>query len=215
MPKIIILACCLSMLTLSACQNNNQETNNQEMGRQTTDSNLTAHPELTNPGTTPKQGAVTAKWLLVPGKSAGATTLRETSASVTQRLGPADGGDAATMHTVSVWYADSGTKSGHTLSVFTVRDAGNDPAARVTQIRVNSPRFQTRQGVGSGTSLAKIERLFQVKKVKEVTDKGPTYTLYDDSEAGIAFEINGVGACQGVIIHEVGKPFAGSYLTFP
>lgn len=211
MPNLKIIALGLLYLLFCACQN----ANDQSTGGLSTDTTSVVRMEDTAANAAPEQNKVAADWLLVPGKSAGQTKLQEASESVMQRLGPPDGGDAAMMHAVSVWYADSKTKSGHTLSIFIVRDAGNDPAARIIQVRVNSPRFRTGLDIGTGTPLTEIERQFQVKKVKEIADKGPAYTLYDDSAAGIAFEIDAAGKCQAVIIHEIGKPFAGSYLTFP
>ncbi|MPR34592.1 hypothetical protein [Salmonirosea aquatica] len=203
------------MLLGSACQGpaENKNTGTPEVSVPSADSVSTAPARDT--GDSYSQKSPNPDWLLKAGKGAGQTQLQATSESVVERLGPPDDGDAAMMHAVMVWYADSTLKTGHSLAIFTARDPGNDPAARITEIRVNSPRFETSEGIRVGTPLADIVKRFQIQKVKEYNEKGRSYTLYDDKAAGIAFEIDAEDRCQAVIIHIAGKPFVGSYLTFP
>ena len=161
----------------------------------------------------PATPAVAADWLIVPGKSVGQTALGQTSEEVTKRLGPADAGDAAMMHAVSVWYAGGKAKTGNSVAIFTVRDAGNDPAARIKQIRVNSPRFRTASGVGPGSTLAQIKAYFSLTPTNRYTEIDKAYTLFD-SDAGIGFEVDDNDVCTSVIIHAAGEAFSGTYLNF-
>ncbi len=173
--KIILL--CLLVLLLGSCQSSTQDTSIRKANEQVADPIKSEASSAAGDTTPIPSEAIESDWLLSPGKGAGQTQLGQTSESVKNRLGPADVGDAAMMHAVQVWYANHQTKSGHSLAIFTARDPGNDPAARITQLRVNSPRFQTKQGVGVGSSLSDL--------------------------------------CPAVVIHQEGKPFAGSYLNFP
>ena len=205
----------LLVLWLCSCQSTSRDASSQEGDEAGMSLNKTNTSPAGADTSTVSRNAVEQDWLLSPGVGAGQTRLGQSSESAMQRLGPPDDGDAATMHTVQVWYADHQTKSGHSLAIYTVRDPGNDPAARITELRVNSPRFQTERGIGVGSSLAKIQSDFQLEKGRRYHDKGPAYTLYDDSAAGVAFEIDASDTCRAIVIHRVGKPFAGSYLSFP
>src|SRR3546814_11578027 len=68
-----------------------------------------------------------------------------------------------------IWYAD--TASGYPLSIFTARDMGNDETARIQQIRVTAPAFETAESIRVGATLADIRNHYRVTAV-ETYDQG-------------------------------------------
>lgn len=157
--------------------------------------------------------AIDPNWLIVPGKRAGKTEVGETLKETTARLGKPDAGDAAMQHYVSVWYSNKKAKTGNSVAVFSVRDAGNDPEARVAQIRVNSPQFRTSGGIGVGSSLEQIKAQFAITPTNRYTEIYKAYTLFD-SDAGIGFEVEDSAGCTSIIVHRANEPFQGTYLNF-
>jgi hypothetical protein len=150
--------------------------------------------------------------LIVPGKSAGQTTLNENTANLIKRMGKPDDGDAAMGKSLSTWYAGHDT-SGYQTQVFSSRNMGNEEISRVKQIRVTSPWFKTAHGMHVGTPLKRIYSDFKLTKVATYTDESGTYGIYDDEGAGIAFETDDKDQCSGIIIHEP-KTKLGAYLPF-
>ncbi|WP_276089091.1 hypothetical protein [Pedobacter sp. JY14-1] len=145
---------------------------------------------------------------LVPGKSAGQISLGEDAALLYQKMGKPDAGDAAMQKAVAIWYDDHDPKSYQT-AVYTVRDTGDNPPARIRQIRVTSPEYRTVTGMGPGVELNKLLSSFTLVKLDnypaaEVKNAKEKLQLYDSDE-GIAFEVNEAMKCTAVIIHEPGK----------
>ncbi len=146
--------------------------------------------------------------LLVPGTSVGRFNLGDADSSVHQQLGRPDHQDAAMGKAVLIWYTD--TAGGYPLSIFTARDMGNDETARIQQIRVTSPTFETADTIGVGSSLTDIRSRYRVNAVETYEQAGGTYTVYD-ADAGIAFEVGPDSRCVAIIIHRTDAG-ASSYL---
>lgn len=187
------LAIALACLLLTAC--GGQGNTNSTTG---TDSTMRPLPQ-TDPVT---------RVALVPGTSVGAFKIGDADSLVHQELGRPDHSDAAMGKAVLIWYTDS-TKR-YPLSVFTARDMGNDETARIQQIRVTSPTFETADSVHVGSTLADIRNAYQVTAVETYDQAGGTYTVYD-AEAGIAFEVGPDERCVAITIHPPGAGKA-SYL---
>ena len=151
-------------------------------------------------------------WLLEPGISAGKTAINEKADPVYARLGKADGGDAAMGKAIAIWY-NNHDSTAHSIAIYTVRDTGDMPPARIKQIRVTSPAFKTKEGIHPGSTLDEIKKVYQVNRSEAYKSEGENYTVYS-SKKGIAFEINAAGECVSVIIFEAGKPSATTYLKF-
>ncbi len=152
-------------------------------------------------------------WLLIPGVSAGQTKIGENADSIYARLGKPDGGDAAMMKAVAVWYTHHDTAA-HSIAIYTQRGTDSAAAARVLQIRVTSPSFKTGEGIGATSSLANVQKVFTVKKTEEYSDAGKKYDVYD-SKQGIAFEIDAKQAkCVAIVIYKTGIIGEGTYLKF-
>lgn len=140
--------------------------------------------------------------MLVPGRSAGVFKLGESDSLLHQRLGKPDFSDAAMGKAVLMWYTDTG--SSYPLSIFTSRDMGNDETARIQQIRITSPYFETQQSIHVGVTLAEISNTYakSLRVVETYEENGATYSIYD-TDAGIAFEIDPAERCVAIIIQGV------------
>lgn len=139
--------------------------------------------------------------LLIPGKSAGRFLIGDADSTIFAELGKPDFGDAAMGKAVSIWYPNG--KRNQPLSIFTSRDMGNDETARIKQIRVTSPDFQTVQSIGVGSSLREISDIYPLQIVETYDRDGQTYTVYNANE-GAAFEVDAAYRCVAIIIHETG-----------
>ena len=143
--------------------------------------------------------------VLVPGASAGAFKLDEPDSLILRQLGQPDYSDAAMGKAVLLWYTD--TAEGHPLSIFTARDMGNDETARIQQIRVTSPVFETAESIHVGSTLTGIRDHYQLTPVETYEKEGETYSVYR-SDRGIAFEVGSDDSCTAIIIHHAGADVA-------
>lgn len=146
--------------------------------------------------------AVDRALLLIPGVSAGKVAIGQDAEEVYTLLGKADAGDAAMQKSVAIWYKDHDPKSFAT-SIYTVRDTGDNPAARIQQIRVSSPSFSTQDSIGVSSKLEAIQKKYEVTKLTDVNTDGSMLEIYD-SLKGIAFEIQD-GICKATIIHKANE----------
>ncbi|TSD64860.1 hypothetical protein FFF34_013250 [Inquilinus sp. KBS0705] len=155
----------------------------------------------------------TAAQLIVPGKSVGQTTINEAAESVHKKLGNADDGDAAMGKSMSIWYANHDTV-GYKTQIYFSRNMGNDETSRVKQIRVTSPWFKVSDAIHAGAPLKNAAQAFKLTPSGTFTEKGNTYTIYDDTTSGIAFEANNHDICTGIVVYEPGKAAGATYLPF-
>lgn len=150
-----------------------------------------------------KKTAVNQEQLLLPGISAGKVKLGQDAKKVYAKLGKADAGDASMQKSVSIWYKNHDQES-YSTSIYTVRDTGDNPAAKIQQVRVTSPEFKTEEGIGVSSTLELIKQKYSVTKLTDITDRGRILVIYD-SMAGIAFETDIKGICEAVIIHRANE----------
>ena len=153
-----------------------------------------------------------ADWLLIPGVSAGQTRLNENADSVYQRLGTPDGGDAAMMKAIAIWYAHHDTTD-NSVAIYTSKNTDTPVVARILQIRVTSPAFKTEEGIHTSSSLQDIKNHFDVMRTQQYQYAGVHYAVYD-SRQGIAFEMNPDSVCTAIVIHKAGTINEGTYLKF-
>lgn len=159
-------------------------------------------------------------WLIVPGKSVGQVNIAAPAQSL-EVLGKPDGGDAAMMKAWRLWYGrkkDNTIDSSHMLAVFTAMRTQD--TQYVKEIRVNSPKFKTAAGMGVGSAIAAVKKVYPgVKLLKTYVskDKSRRIAVYDDKALGIAFETDRPRSkrprCSMVVVHDPGED-AGSYLDF-
>lgn len=163
--------------------------------------------------TTIKNETVSADWEIIPGKRIGNTALGDDPEMLLQRLGKPDASDAAMGKAWLVW---DGANSNNTLAVFTTYADSTMMRKAIRQIRVTSPRFQTADGIRTGTKFPEIRRAFPELKASENTfpEAAPRY---DVVSRGISFEFSGksdADSCTAILIYPTGdNPTA--YLPIP
>jgi len=148
--------------------------------------------------------------LLIPGVSAGKIKLAEDAEPLYKILGKPDSGDAAMQKAVAIWYKNHDPKS-YATAIYTVRDTGDNPAARIRQIRVTAPEFKTQSGIGVHSSLSDIQGTFTLKQLTGVPGDSDAFQIFD-SPAGIAFELNKELKCTAVLIHPANEELKAGYL---
>ncbi|WGQ11346.1 hypothetical protein QG516_06720 [Pedobacter gandavensis] len=148
--------------------------------------------------------------LLIPGVSAGNIAIEQDASEALKTLGKPDSSDAAMQKTVAFWYKEHDPRS-TSFAIYTVRDTGSNPIARIRQIRLNSPAYRTEDGLGVSSPLSLLKDKFDLKKVSLSNASPRNYDLYD-SHQGIAFEITAEGNCAAVIIHRKNEPLKETYL---
>lgn len=161
--------------------------------------------------------SVPSNRLITPGKKIGMTSLNENSVLVYKNLGPSSMDDAAMGgKNLATWYSKPVVKGGDTIIhetdiYFTTAAFGTANAiARVQLIRITSPWFQTKQKIGVGSSLSKIQQSFtKLKKAASYISPKTQETvfIYDANTSGIAFEIDAQQNCIGITVHKPGDLF--------
>lgn len=151
---------------------------------------------------------------ITAGERVGRVFLNEATDAVINDLGQPDSADAAMGKTMLSWYTKPSGKGTDTAMnstmIFAAMNAGaKDEVYKVKQIRITSPFFKTAQKIGCGSTVTFIKLQYpQLKKPNAVyRDKktGTEIMLYDETDEGIAFEINEATKCVGITVHEPGK----------
>lgn len=156
------------------------------------------------------QSIPNTNFLLLPGQSAGEISIGQDVTEALKILGKADSSDAAMQKTVAFWYQGHDRDSA-SFAIYTARDTGDHPLARIKQIRLTSPKYQTKDGLGVSSPLAALKNKFEFKKINAVNDAGKKYEIYDSTK-GIAFEMGQEGNCTAIIIHPENEPLTATYL---
>ncbi|MES2826935.1 MAG: hypothetical protein V4687_02215 [Bacteroidota bacterium] len=150
--------------------------------------------------------------LIVPGKRIGQISINESGEDVHKKLGVPDAGDAAMGKSISIWFANKDTTS-YVTQIYFSRGQEDDDVQRVKQIRVTSPAFKLNNEIGVGSALDRVKTAYQLIKTATFTEKGVKLFLYDDSKAGIAFDVHN-NVISGITVHEPGREAAKTYLSF-
>jgi len=141
--------------------------------------------------------------MIIPGKRIGTITLNSNADSLTTTLGKPDFSDAAMGAAFMTWYADH-KKSSYQTSVYAHHNMGNKDEAisHVEIIRVTSPWYKTADYAGAGSMLKDVKKLYRLKKHPSTGSK--KLWMYDDYNAGIAFEVDSTQRCVAVLVHTKG-----------
>ena len=142
---------------------------------------------------------------IVPAHSIGQAELGAQGAKTLARLPRPDAGDAGMSQTMNVWVS-TGQGRRDTLFIHTVSNGALDvkPTNGVTidTIRVTSPWYRTRGGIGPGSTLAQIRRQFP--SIRPLDSR----LVFDAKGQGIAFEFPKAAtssmSCIAVTVHSRG-----------
>jgi hypothetical protein len=192
----------IPIVTVSSLSCGHKPTPPKNMGAlKSTDTALILKTEEANPL---KGKTITAKQLIIPGKSIGQTKLDESMETVFNRFGRPDSSDAAMGSSLAVWY-DNHNKAGYKTSVFARHNynGNNEVFQHVRKILVTSPYFRTAEGIGCGSTLSQISKYYTLKQVNSYKEKGKPIDVYSDVAKGIAFEIDpALDKCIAVLVHK-------------
>jgi hypothetical protein len=153
--------------------------------------------------------------LIIPGKRIGLTSIGQKSEETARQLGKADDGDAAMGKSLGTWYSKS--NRAYKTQVFSSISFGKDEnIPRVKSIRINNPFFETANHLKAGNNLIEILQQFPAMLLAGYyeTQAKKKVRIYDDSEAGIAFEIDDKDICVGICVHPAGEKAFSQYLPF-
>lgn len=147
---------------------------------------------------------------ITPGGGIGRITIDENADSVITTLGKPDAGDAAMGSQLMTWYAGHDS-TGYQTNVFSRRNMGgkDERISRVKAIRVTSPDFKTMELLRTGLSFNEIKPYFTLNP-KGRNGKGTA--TYEDTQAGIAFEVDSKNICTAIIVFGPGGS-SGTYLN--
>jgi hypothetical protein len=192
----------IPILTVSSLQCGHKPTAPNNMGAlKSTDTALILKTEEANPL---KGKSITAKQLVIPGKSIGQAKVNESMEDVFNTLGRPDSSDAAMGSSLAVWY-DNHNKAGYKTSIFARHNynGDNEELQHVRKILVTSPYFRTAESIGCGSTLSQIRKYYTLKKVNSYKEKGQPIDVYSDVAKGISFEIDsGLDKCVAVLVHK-------------
>jgi hypothetical protein len=150
--------------------------------------------------------------LITPGHSIGDIAINVDASQVYQKYGKPDASDAAMGKATSAWKLAPDT-SKYAIAIYTVRDMGNDTTALIKRIRVTSPDYKTKEGLGTSSLLKDLQVAFKLKKENGYKkDQVPVQVYADPS--GIAFEIDQQQRCIGIVVYEKGKLHPETYFGF-
>jgi len=69
-------------------------------------------------------------------------------------------------------------------------------------------------GVGMHLQTIMPKKEFNLIKIGQYTEGNKQFFVYDDADAGIAFEVDRKNMCTGVIVHEPHYIIESTYLAF-
>lgn len=181
-----------------------------KLNTQVTDS-LVAGTRVDSSG---KTVTIPASQLIVPGKSIGLTRIGQTAEETVAVLGKPDEGDAAMGKSLSTWYSKN--NPAYKTQVYSSIQSGADgDMPKVKSIRINNPFFETVNGIKTGSTLKEILAQFPaILLTGSYRSFNKTIKVYDDAQAGIAFEIDGNDICKGICVHSTDEKAHVQYLPF-
>lgn len=188
---------------LASCQS-------QENSRQTEPDTVPADTTAAQP---PKPPAPDSTYLIVPGGSIGKVKVGMYGEALARILGEPDSSDAAMGKALYFW---EGEQPAHYVSVFTVTDFGGQVEKPVVQqVQITSPRFLTKDSIGTGMPLSEIRQKYGPLRPLAYFQNAQRQQVYifDNQAQGIAFEVTLPDSlCSAITVHPKGEDMADIYL---
>lgn len=154
---------------------------------------------------------------IVPGKSVGKIAIGQLPETITSILGKPDSSDAAMGKAWMTWIGKRDVHNNKTeLNVYVTYKDSTMKEKVVKQIRTTSSSFSTPNGIHVYSSLEEIQKNFPgAKDVATYASATRRFTIYDDVDSGIAFDIvdaNEQRICTGITVHSKGEPVIETYI---
>ncbi len=215
----------ITTLFFTACANNSTEVSKEQISdTSTTPAVVTERKDSTDTTAATTQGinkAAASNNIIVPGKSIGKVELGMIDTSLETLLGKPDFSDAAMGKAWLTWYGKKPDEHNNKtqLDVYTSYKDTSMRDKSVQQIRATSSFFRTEQNIHVYSSLSAIQKSFPaMKKAPQSADDAKKFTVYDDVNNGIAFEIvdaDGQQICRAIFVHIKGKGVRDIYIAAP
>ena len=141
--------------------------------------------------------------LIVPGKSIGAILINGNADSLKGLLGKPNFSDAAMGAAYMSWYIKH-KKVVYQTDVYAHRNMGaaDEAISHIKMIRVTYPWYKTADYAGAGSMLKDVKKLYKLKRHPSIGSN--KLWMYDDYNAGIAFEVDSTQRCVSVLVHAKG-----------
>jgi hypothetical protein len=215
---IILLACnnnstqhTASKDTSTATANNESKNlNSNSIGNDLTNDTVNAIPH--NPD---------SDKIIVPGERIGKAILNTNADNLEQLFGKPDFSDAAMGKAWLTWYGKKPDEHNNKteLDIYTAYKDTSMREKSVQQIRTTSSYFSTENNIHVYSSLEEIRKAFpQIQKIKQNKNDARKFIVYDDVNAGIAFEIvtvNNQHICTAIFVHPKDKKVTDIYIASP
>lgn len=147
---------------------------------------------------------------IIPGKSIGRIAIGD-NAEALSSLGNPDMTDSAMGKSWATWYSKDEARN--ELNVFTTYLNDELKGKVVTLIRVTSPEFKVKNGIGPGSSSEEILKFYpKTQIVASFYSTNKKSKLAESNQDGIAFEMLD-GICTAVIVHGKNTDFLSHYST--
>jgi hypothetical protein len=220
--KIYILIA--ATISLIACNNNTSTqtsvTNDTNIANNKTGNAVVkAHPDSTHIDSAMSNS--TSNNTIVPGENIGKVEISMNDTSLEPLLGKPDLSDAAMGKAWLTWYGKKRDEHNNKtqLNVYTSYRDTSMRDKSVQQIRTTSSFFKTSQNIHVYSPFDDIQKVFPaIKKVPQSANDAKKFTVYDDVNNGIAFEIadaNGQQVCRAIFVHVKGKSIRDIYIDAP
>lgn len=164
-------------------------------------------------------GSPSSNKLIIAGKSVGNVLLGMNDSLLVAEFHKPDMSDAAMGKAWLTWYGKKPDEHNNKtrLDVYTTYKDTSMREKTVQQIRTTSSFFETGNGIHVYSSFNDVQPAFpELKKAATYKDDGREFTIYDDEEQGIAFEIVSAGTekiCTGIIVHKRGAKVTAIYVS--
>lgn len=134
------------------------------------------------------------------------------------RLGEVDSADAAMCKSWSIWYLEDNNTPTHPVpefDVYSACDAEIDMKKSIQVMRLSEVDFEMDNGISFGDDLSIIKESYPDAVELSFTDalSDTIVRVYDDVEAGIAFELSD-DEVRAVIVHVPNQGIENMYLPF-
>jgi hypothetical protein len=143
------------------------------------------------------------KRIIVPGKSIGAMTIGGNADTLTHLLGKPNFSDAG-MGSAYISWNIKHKNNVRQVDIYAHHNMGaaDEGVSHIKLIRVTSPWYKTNDYAGAGSMLKDVIKLYKLKRHPSAGSK--KLLIYDDYNAGIAFEVDSTQRCVSVMVHTKG-----------